>query len=181
MLKITQDDLFKYLKGHDVKMSRVAEEMGMSTSTVSGCFLHSNNRHGNPQSFTVESIGKLNEALRVLSVKLSSCVLRFGTDKMHTNKHNRTYDPGMIEPINQLGEYLNITAVIERLLGWAKSKKRAVFCAPTSKAYGNISIEDVNAINMEIISIVSFFDSVEVVPNENASDGNELPKPAIER
>lgn len=174
MLKITQDDLYKYLKGHDVKMSRVAEEMGMSTSTVSACFLHSDNRHGNPQSFTVEGIGKLNEALRTLSVKLSSCVLKFGTDKMYTNKHGRTYDPGMIESINQLGRYLNTAAVIERVLGWSKSKKQNVFAAPTTKNYGNISEKDVNAINVEVISVASFFDSVEVVPDGNAFDRKKL-------
>lgn len=173
MLKISQDCLYKYLKEHNVIISRVADEMGMSKSIVNACFLHRNNRHGNPLCFTVENVKKLNESLHTLSEKLRSCVLKFGTAKMYTNKHGRTYDPGMIEPVNRLGEYLNMTAVMECLLGWRKSKKQNVFGAPTAKNYGHISLEDVNAINMEIISVASFFDSVEVVPDENAFNGNE--------
>lgn len=172
MLKITQDDLYKYLKGHDVKMSRVAEEMGMSVATITNCFEHRNNRHGNPVCFTVENVKKLNEALYSLAEKLRLCVLKFGTDKMYTNKHGRTYDPGMIEPINRLGKYLNMTAVVVRLLKWSKSKKQNVFMMPTVKNYGNISEEDVNAINVETVSIASFFDSIEVVPDENAFSGS---------
>lgn len=172
MLKISQDDLYKYLREHNVIMLRVADETGMSKSVVNACFLHRKNRYGNPLSFTVENIKKLNEALHGLSEKLRSCILKFGTEQMYTNKHGRTYDPGMIEPINQLGDYLDMTAVMERLLGWRKSKKHNVFGAPTVKNYGHISQEDVNAINMEIISVASFFDSVEVVPDENAFDGN---------
>ena len=176
MLKLSQDDLYKYLKEHDVKVSRLAKEMGMSPSTVAPCFQHRNNRHGNPICFTVEGIRKLNESLRTLSEKLRICVLKFGTDQMYTNKHGSTYDPGMIEPINQLGEYLNMSAVIERLLGWRKTKKHTVFGAPGAKIYGNISEEDVNAINVEIISVASFFESVEVVPNENVLNGDESAK-----
>ena len=90
---------------------------------------------------------------------------------MYTNKNGRTYDPGMIEPINILGEYLNMTAVIERLLGWSKSKKSNVFAAPTSKNYGNISEDDVNKINMEVLAIIGVLENVEVIPDENAFKG----------
>lgn len=169
-LKISQDSLYKYLKEHGVKISRVADEMGMSSGTVTDYFQHRINRKSEPISFTVENVDKLNESLRSLSEKLLSCILKFGTDKMYTNKHGRTYDPGMIEHINRLGEYLNMTAVFECVLGWSKSKKRNVFGAPSVKNYGNISQEDVDAINLEILSVASFFDSVEVVPDEIAFD-----------
>lgn len=179
-LKISQDELYKYLKGHDVKMSRIAEEMNVSVSTVTFCFLHRNNRHGNPLSFTVKNVGKLNEALHALSEKLRLCILKFGTDQMYTNKHGRTYDPGMIGPINQLGAYLNMAAVLERLLGWNKKTKGNVFGSPSSNNYGNISEEDVNTINVELISVASFLDSVEVVPDENAFNGDESAKTLVD-
>lgn len=168
ILKISQDDIYKYLNEHNVKISRVAKEMGMATCSITSSFQHRDNGHGSPRSLTAESIKKMNESLRNLSEKLRSCILKFGTDKMYTNKHGRTYDPGMIEPINKLGEYLNMTAVMERLLGWNKLKKSNIFGAPSAKNYGNISEEDVSAINMEIISVASFFDSVEVIPDNNA-------------
>ncbi len=171
-LKISQDELYKYLKEHGVKMSRIAENMKVSVSTVTSCFQHRINRLGKPLSFTVENISKLNESLGGLSEKLRSCVLKFGTSQMYTNKHGRTYDPGMIEPINQLGMYLNMTSVMGRLLGWNKKTKERVFGSPSSNNFGHISEEDVKAINIEIISVASFLDSVEVIPDENAFNGN---------
>ena len=74
----------------------------------------------------------------------------------------------MIEPINNLGKYLNITSLICRMLGWSKSKKKNVFGAPTVKNYGNISEDDVNAINVEIMSVAGFLENVEVVPDDLA-------------
>lgn len=171
-MKVSQDTLYKYLTEHDVIFSRLAEMMDMSPDTVSACFIHSANRHGTPRCFTVENIQKLNNALLMFAHKLRSCLLRFGTEQVYTNKHGRTYDPGMIEPINRLGDYLNTTALFGRMLGWSKGKKRNVFSAPTSKNYGNISQDDVDVLNVEIMSVAGFLENVEVVPDENAFDGN---------
>ena len=52
---MSQDELYKYLKEHDVKISRIADEMNIGTSTVSACFNHSRNRYGNPQRFTMDN------------------------------------------------------------------------------------------------------------------------------
>lgn len=171
-LKMTQDALYKYIVEHDVKITRIADEMGQTRSAVASCFQHHKNRHGKPRYFSVENVAKLNDALHALAVKLRSCLLKFGTSQMYTNKHGHTYDPGMIEPINNLGEYLNMTAVIQRLLGWSKSKKNNVFGAPTVKNYGNISEEDVDKINMEVLAIIGVFENIEVTPDENAYDGS---------
>lgn len=171
-IKMTQDALYKYLTDHGVIISRLAELMDMSPDVVSSCFIHRKNRHGNPRYFTVENIQKLNAALPVFARELHSCLLHFGTDKMYTNKHGRTYDPGMIEPINNLGKYLNATGLFSRLLGWSKSKKLNVFSAPTMKNYGNISEDDVDLLNVEIMSVVGVLRNVEVVPDENAYDGS---------
>lgn len=167
-MKMSQDQLFKYLNEHDVKLSRLAEQMGISLTAVSAYFRHLPNMHGNPRTFSVDNIKKLNDAIRCFSQELRACLLHFGTDKMYTNKHGRTYDPGMIEAINRLGKYINTTALISRLLGWNKSKKKNVFCAPTNKNYGNISKDDVDALNVEIMSVAGFLESVEVVPDANA-------------
>lgn len=164
LLKMSQDALYDFLVHHDIKISRIADEMGVTPSCVQSCFVHRLSRHGKPRSFTVDSIAKLNEALREYSNSLRSCLLKFGTEQKFTNKHGRTYDPGMIENLNHLGEYLNLTAVVRRILGWSKSKKNNVFSTPSSKNYGNISEDDIDQINMEILTIVGTFDNIEVVP-----------------
>lgn len=172
VLKMSQDVLYNFLTEHGVKISRIADEMDMTPSAVTSCFVHRPTRHGKPRSFTAEKVAKLNEALRVYSNELRSCVLNFGTDQKYTNQHGRTYDPGMIESLNQLGVYLNMTAVMERVLGWSKSKKLNVFSNPSSKNYGNISEEDINKINIEVLTIVGTFDNVEIVPDNNTIEGD---------
>ncbi|MDE6647889.1 MAG: hypothetical protein K2K03_08730 [Prevotella sp.] len=169
-MKISQDALYKYLTEHGVKVIRIAELMGKTPQMVISCFRHHNNWRGNPRRFSVENIRQLNDALQVIAGELRGCLITFGTDQAYTNKHGCTYDPGLIEPINRLGELLNITSLLGRLLGWSKSKKQYVFCIPSSKAYGNISESDVMTINAEVLAIAGVLEGLEVVPDANAFD-----------
>lgn len=167
-MKMSQDALYRYLNDHDVKTIRIAELMGKTPQTIISCFKHHKNAHGYPRRFSVENIKQLNDALAVIAKELRGCVLTFGTDKKFTNKHGRTYDPGMIEPINRMGELLNMSSLMERLLGWSKNKKLAVFSTPSSKAYGHISEIDVITINAEALAIAGVLENVEIVPDDNA-------------
>ncbi|MDE5571782.1 MAG: hypothetical protein K2I86_07030 [Prevotella sp.] len=171
-MKISQDALYKYLNEHGVKVIRIAELMGKKPQTVISCFRHHNNSYGNPRRFSVENIRQLNDALHLIGRELRGCVITFGTDKAYTNKHGRTYDPGLIEPINRLGELLNMTFLLDKLLGWSKTKKISVFSTPSSKAYGNISEADVMTINAEVLSVAGVLEGVEVVPDDNDFDGS---------
>ena len=175
-VKMTQDVIYKYLTDHDVKISRIAELMGLGPNCVISCFRHNNNSHGNPRCFSLENIQKLNEALPKLAMQLRFSLITFGSEKMYTNRHGRVYDPGMIEPLNELGELMNLIGLTGRLLGWSKFKKMSVFSSPTSKAYGHISESDIMAINTEIISVAGVLENVEVVPDENAYDGSSSSK-----
>lgn len=164
-------ELCEYLEEHNIKFSRIAELMGKTPQFVIACFRHDKNCHGAPRTFSVENIRKLNEALPKLAAQLRRCVMTFGTVKVYTNKHGRTYDPGMIEPINRLGEMMNTTGLMERLLGWSKKKKWKVFSAPSSKNYGNISEDDVALINSEILSVAGVLQGIEVVSDDATCGG----------
>lgn len=170
-VKMSQDELYKYLNEHGVIMSRIAELMGVNSSFVFSSFRHLNNYHGNPRCFSVENIKKLNDALRKFAIQLHLCVMTFGTEKTYTNRLGRTYDPGMIEHLNCLGDLLNLTALVERVLGWNKGKRVSVLTDTMSKAYGNISKSDITKINAEILAVAGVLENVEVVPDENAFKG----------
>lgn len=172
-IKPSQDALYRFLLEHDVIISRLAELMGIGSSTIFSCFRHSKNRHGNPCYFSVENIEKLNKALCLIAEELRNNIIIFGSDKLYTNKHGRTYDPGMIEPLSRLGRLVNITKMTGRLLGWTKSKKESVFCTPSSKNYGNISEADVMKINAEVMLVAGILERTEVVPDERAYDGRK--------
>lgn len=173
-MKMSQDALYKYLTDHDVKMTRIAEVMGKDPHVVISNFRHHKNAHGNPRRFSVENIRQLNEALQVIASELRARMLVFGTDQMYTNKHGRTYDPGLIEPLKRVGEILSLTSLLYRLLSWKEGKKMNIMCAPSSKAYGNISETDVMTINAELLAVAGVLEGLEVVPDENAFDGGPL-------
>ena len=172
--KISQDEIYNYLLTHDVKVIRLAELMGKTPSVINSNFLHHKNAHGNPRRFSVENIRQLNDALHVIAGELRGCMLTFGTEQSYTNKYGRTYDPGMIKPLNRIGELLHLTSLMNRLLGWKEGKKRNVLSDKTSKVYGNISEADVMTINAEVLAIAGVLEGVEVVPDANAFDDTSL-------
>lgn len=165
-IKPSQDALYRFLLEHDVKVSRLAEFMDMTPQNAISCFRHIKNRHGNPRYFSVENIGKLNNALCLIAEELRNSIIMFGSDKLYTNKHGRTYDPGMIESLNRLGRLVNITKMTGRILGWKKSKKDNIFSDPSSKNYGNISETDVMKINTEVMSVAGVLERTEIIPDE---------------
>lgn len=170
-MKMSQDALYKYLTDHDVKVIRIAELMGKTPASIISNFRHHANAHGNPRRFSVENCRQLTEALHVIASELRRCVMTFGTEKMYTNKHGRTYDPGLVQPMKRVGELLSLTSLVYRLLDWKEGKKMNILCSPSCKVYGNISEDDVMKINAEVLAVAGVLENVEVVPDENAFDG----------
>lgn len=163
-VQITQDTLYEYLLAHDVKLSRLAELMGLKKpEVVMSCFKHHKDWHGRPRKFNAEHVALINNALPVMADELRGKLLTFGSERMFTNKWGNTYDPALVDQLNGLGKWLNITGMMVRLLGWTKGKKSAVFCQPSSKAYGAISEQDMITINNEILSVAGVLASYELV------------------
>lgn len=168
--KISQDFLYKYLLEHDVILTLLATEMGVSEGIVYGSFRHLLNRHGKPLNFSKANIIKLNDALVRIADELRRSVLNFGSDRAFTNQRGTTYDPALIEPIRDgVGKFFKLRGFTERLLGWNKAKLNFVLSAPSSKIYGCISKEDVDRINAELLSVAGVLSSCEVV-----ADGDTL-------
>lgn len=170
-IKMSQDELYQYLNDHDVKVIRLAELMGKTPAVIISNFRHHANAHGNPRRFSVENCRQLTDALHVIASELRGCVMDVSKEKEDTNKHGRTYYPTMIKPINRVGEILNLTHLVERILGWNKGKRTSVLSDSNSRAYGNVSKSDVLLINIEIASVAGVLDLVEVVPDKEAFDG----------
>lgn len=168
---MSQDALYKYLTDHDIYLQPIATLMGKNVAVLLSDFRHHKNNKGNLRYFSVENIGKLNAALPQLAEQLRSCAMTFGTDQTYTNQHGRTYDPGMIEPMKRIGKYMNLTTLVNRVLGWNKGKKMRVITDTTSKAYGNISEQDVAAVNAEVLAVAGVLDNIEVMPDVNAFEG----------
>jgi len=167
-VQISQDALYQFITDRSIKLVRLAELMGMSGPSVTSCFKHQIINNGTPRAFTGKAIVKLNAALGKIADNLRSCILTFGSEQTYTNQLGNTYDPALIEPMKRIGETMNLTALVERVLGWSERKKQAVITQPHSKAYGCISEEDVNRINAELLAVAGVLSSYEVVPDGDA-------------
>lgn len=165
-MKVTQDFLYKYLQEHNIITSMIAVKMGVGETTVRCCFKHSPNRLGNPQYFSTDNIVKLNTAIASIAEELRQCVITFGSDQTYTNQHGTTYDPACVDAFQRIGEYFNSKALMERLLGWKKTKRDTILAIKKSNVYGNITQEDVNRVNAELLSVASVLGNCEVVLSE---------------
>ena len=165
-IKVTQDTLYEYMLAHDLKLTRLAELIERAPEVVMSCFKHHKNWHGNPRSFNPEHLVLINQALPILAGELRARVLRFGSPQVHTSKWGKTYDPALVESIKDLGVYINITGMLARVLGWGSAKKCSILSRPTGNMYGNISKQDAERINIEILSISAVLDSYELVLND---------------
>ena len=168
-VQISQDTLYRYLDEHSIKLVRLAELMGMSGPSVTSCFKHQIINKGTPRSFTAKAVVKLNAALEQIADGLRGSILTFGSDQVFTNQRGSTYDPALIGPMKKIGELMNLTALVGRVLGWNERKKQAVITQPHSKVYGCISEDDVNRINAELLAVAGVLSSYEVVPDESSS------------
>ena len=110
----------------------------------------------------------MNEALEQIADTLRGLVLQFGSDQTYTNQRGATYDPALVEPLKKIGEWMNLTALVERVLGWNQRKKENVLVTRSSKAYGTVSQADATAINNELLAVAGVLGSYEVV-----ADGND--------
>lgn len=164
-IRISQDTLFSYITEHNIKLVRLAKTAGISEATLNLCFHRTVKSDGGQHVFSLTHLKKINDAIEQIANELRELTLSFGSDQMFTNKHGRTYDPKLVEPMKRIGVYFNITALFERVLGWNKNKKEATLVTPSSRNYGHISEDDVNKINAELLSIAGVLSGYRVVPD----------------
>ena len=161
--KITQDTLYEYMLAHNMIFTRLGELIGRDVYVVTSRLVHHKNRHGNRLSLNSEHIELINKALPVLADKLYSCVLTFGSSQVYTSKHYHTYDPALVDPLKEIGKYINITKTLKRVLGWSVWKSYAILSQPCGPLYGHITRQDAERINIEILAIAGVLSNCELV------------------
>ena len=168
-VKVTQDVVYQFITEHNVNLSGIAREMQANPTLVAGCFRRNADRHGQPRHFTAATLPRLNEALERFAMQMRQSLITFGSQETYTNNRGMTYDPGTIPLIKNLSKYFNLTQFIIRVLGWAETKKNATLSAPSSRAFGCITSDDVNRINAELLAVAGVLSSYEIVADEGSS------------
>lgn len=172
-VQVSQDALYNFLMEHGVKLVRLAELTGLSEASINVCFKHYPGSTGLPRTFTPQAIDRINTAIGVMADDLRRCILKFGSEQTTPpNQRGKSYDPALVEPIKRIGEYMNLTALVQRVLGWSKSKKDCILVTKVSKVYGNISKDDADKINAELLAVAGVLGSYEIVPEEESTNVN---------
>lgn len=115
-----------------------------------------------PHHFSPDKLQRINEALPQWADAIQSRLMQFHPENNISAVAGRCYDPSCLDQLRRVGEHFSITALTARILGWSKSKKESVF-TPANKNYGHISLEDVTAINNELLFVAKMLSSYEVV------------------
>ena len=171
-VNVSQDFLYEYLKEHNMTIMMIAKKMGASESVVRNSLQRNPNRHGNAMRLSAANLLKLNSALEEIADELRGCLVTFGSDKMFTNQRGTTYDPGTLPALQRVGEYFNMKALTERLLGWNKTKRDITLSVKSSPMYGRVTKEDIDRINAELLAVAGVLSNYEVVPDANSSSSS---------
>ena len=166
--QITQDQLYQFFTDHNLKLVRLAELTGLSEASINVCFKHSPGTNGQPRVFTRRAVRKINAALEIMAQEIKSCRLDFESNKVKPNQRGKVYAPGLLEPIKtKIGYYFNITKMVEGILGWNYIKKHNVLDSNTGKAYGCITKDDADRLNLELMIVSNMLACCEVVAEQD--------------
>lgn len=165
-VQVSSDVLYQYLQEHNFIISLLSKRMGVSNGIVCNSFQHVLNRLGKPMKFSAANLEKLNAALQQLADELKQITIAFGSDQVFTNSWGNTYDPATREAVLNVGNYFKITPFLMRVLGWKKGKRDMILVSRNSPVFGQVSRDDVNRINMELLSVAGVLSSYEVVPDD---------------
>lgn len=116
-------------------------------------------RDGSTRTLSNENLEHLQEALHQLSLKLKDTFIFYNTDKEVCKQGGRRYCPDCVDQIKkQLSTFINILPFMQYALGWNRSKVLNVMNCKTGYAYGNISQDDVDRINVKLAEISTMLD-----------------------
>ena len=164
-IKVSQDFLYQYLQEHNFTLSVIGKRMEVSNGILMGCFHHDLNRLGKPLSFSVKNIQRMNVALEQIANELRQCIITLENKDHHENSRGKTYYEGCVADFKRINEYFKLNGLTERILGWNNTKCRTTLFIENSPVYGNITEEDVNRINAELLAVAGVLSSYEVVPD----------------
>ncbi len=164
-IKIPVTKLKQYLSDVGITVQILADLSGINTRHLHKCLTGEvDKRNGYVRTLSDNNLEKLQEALHELSLKLKYIFIFYNTDKEVCKKNGNRYCPDCVDQIKlQLSPYLNILPFIEYALGWNRSKVRNVMDIKSGFAYGNISQDDCNRVNIVLTEIAARLDAFTLI------------------
>ena len=165
-IKVSQDELKRFLDAHHFVKVALAKKMGVSESIVGDSFNHMINRHGKPMSFTKKNIELLNMALHQIAEELSASKLKCSDDGSTRRFVND--DPAIIESLRKISQYIKLRGMTYNVLEWGARKCESNINLKESNPRVHLKKEEIELINNEILTVAGTLAKWELV-----ADGND--------
>jgi len=121
-------------------------------------------RNGTVRSMSDDNLALLQDALHELSLRLKYIFIFYNPDKENEKRNGKRYCKDCVFQIKeQLSPYFVVLPFMQYALGWNRSKVRNVMDIEKGFAFGNISQDDVNRINVKLAEISTRLDMLTLV------------------
>lgn len=164
-VKIQITKLKEYLNEVGITVQALADLSGIKARLLHKCLSGEvDRRNGYVRKLNEENLNRLQNALHELSLKLRYIFIFYNTDFEVCKRNGNRYCPNCVDQIkSQLSPYINILPFIQYALGWNRSKVRNVMDIKGGFAYGNISQDDCNRINIILTEIAARLDVFTII------------------
>lgn len=149
-VQISVRKLKGYLDEAGIRVSKLAEmsDIGYDHLYMSLCGTV-DQRNGDVRTLGRDNLRKLEFGVEQLAYGIGNTFISYDPDLEICKRNGRRYCPACVAQIKEkLRPYMGVLPFMQYALGWPYYKVRNVMDITTSPAYGNISRDDCDAINI---------------------------------
>ena len=159
-IRIPVTKLMDYLNEVGLTVTALAELSGIGTRHLQKCLVGEvDQRNGAVRTMSDENMELLQDALHRLALNLKYIFIFYNPELEVVKRSGNRYCKDCVRQIKeQLSPYFNVLPFMQYALGWNRSKVRNVMDIEKGFAFGNISQDDVNRINVVLAEIATRLD-----------------------
>lgn len=164
-IKIPVIKLKDYLNEVGLTVTALADLSGIHVRHLQKCLVGEvDQRNGAVRTMSDDNLARLQDGLHELSLRLKYVFIFYNTDKEEVKRNGNRYCKDCVAQIkHELSQYFGVLPFMMYALGWNRSKVRNVMDIEKGFAFGNISQDDVNRINVKLAEIAARLDSLTLV------------------
>ena len=157
--------LKEYLTEVGINISALADLADISIGHLHKCLAGEVDcRNGSVHTMSDDNLLRLQEALHQLALKLKYIFILYNDDLEVVKQGGRRYCPDCVDQIKQqLPPYISVLPFMQYALGWNRSKVINVMNCKSGIVYGNVSQDNVNAINLKLAEVATRLDMLTIL------------------
>lgn len=164
-IRIPVTKLRGYLNEVGLTITTLADLSGINRMHLSKCLAGEvDQRNGATRTLSDDNLVHLQDALHELSLRLKYIFIFYNSDLEVVKRNGKRYCKDCVDQIkHELSPYFAVLTFMQYALGWTRSKVRNVMDIRDGFAFGNISQDDVNRINVKLAGIAAQLDRLTLV------------------